>query len=253
MIQSLIDFKVDGCVVKWMIGFISGRMNCVRVNGLLSPFANMARGLIQGFLNGPLTFICLFDKLLEKLNTISNASISKGFVDYVTALSVERDPAFLLAQNVLMSAEDGVDEIGMSLNTKKTQVMVTDFTRNNQSSLWEFHLGNSTIDTVNTVKLLGVHLSNKLTWDDHVNEITSKAGRRLWALRRLAQFGFSEKELVTFYKSTIRSVVEYAAPLWTSAISKALILDLERVQERAVRIIVERKLTDQTTWTHSPE
>jgi hypothetical protein len=59
-----------------------------------------------------------------------------------------------------------------------------------------------------SVKSLGVTLSNELKWKDHVNTVTSKALKRL--LRQLKRADVANVDLVNFYCSRIRSVLEYA-------------------------------------------
>ena len=46
-------------------------------------------------------------------------------------------------------------------------------------------VGGSDIEQVSTLKLLGVHLSEVLTWAVHCDYIVKRANRRLYALRQL--------------------------------------------------------------------
>ena len=96
--------------------------------------------------------------------------------------------------------------------------------------------GNS-IERVTCFKLLGVHVANNLRWDEHVQSIASKANSRLYYLKRLKRAGLSTVELLSFYCTVIRPVLEYACVVWHHGITRAQSDHLESLQKRALRII----------------
>ena len=57
-------------------------------------------------------------------------------------------------------------------------------------------------------------------------------------LRRLKTSGANQQELVDIYCKHIRSILEYAAVVWHSALTKLNISDIERVQKSALGIIL---------------
>ncbi len=58
------------------------------------------------------------------------------------------------------------------------------------------------------------------------------------SLRRcLKRAGVEEKELLDYYGSVIRSVVEYACPAWSTGITKGQSDSLEQIQKCAIYII----------------
>ena len=48
-----------------------------------------------------------------------------------------------------------------------------------------------------------------LKWNDRVNDITAKAAKRLYLLSQLRRTGIKAADLVAFYCSDIRSVLQY--------------------------------------------
>ena len=97
-------------------------------------------------------------------------------------------------------------------------------------------IGGSPVRRVETYKILGVHLSSDLTWNVHIEYMMKKASKRLYALRSLKKAGVQPRDLVGIYCALIRSVLEYAAPMW-SGLPVYLSDVLEAVQRRAMRII----------------
>lgn len=67
--------------------------------------------------------------------------------------------------------------------------------------------------------------------------MTSKAPRRLYLLSQLKRAGRSPDDLLAFYYSVIRSVLEFTCQLFHRSLPKYLSDDIERSQGRAMRII----------------
>jgi len=95
------------------------------------------------------------------------------------------------------------------------------------------------VESVTTFKLLGVHVASDLKWAQHVNAITSKAASRLHFLKQLKRSGAGCDDLLYFYITVIRSVLEYACPVWHSSVTAAQTKALESLQRRAMRIIFQ--------------
>ena len=51
-----------------------------------------------------------------------------------------------------------------------------------------YHLHGHTLELVTSAKYLGVTITNKLQWDQHINNITAKANKTLGFLRRNLKF-----------------------------------------------------------------
>jgi len=90
------------------------------------------------------------------------------------------------------------------------------------------------IQRVNTFKLIGLHLDASLSWTTHINTIVSKASKRLYYLKQLKRAGVPPHQLLHFYTTVIRPVLEYASPVWHHSITRAQSYQLESIQKRAV-------------------
>ena len=85
-------------------------------------------------------------------------------------------------------------------------------------------------------KLLGVHLSEDLTWAVHCDYIVKKANRRLYALRQLNKCKVPSADIVHIYRVLIRSILEYISAIFAD-LPRYLACYLENVQNRALSII----------------
>jgi len=103
------------------------------------------------------------------------------------------------------------------------------------------------IERVTETKLLGIHLDCNLSWHPHVEAITSKATQRLYFLKQLKRAGLPHSQLLHFYITVIRPVLEYAVPVWHHLITKTQADNIEAIQKRAIRIIFS--LTNDVPYT----
>ena len=127
----------------------------------------------------------------------------------------------------------------MRVNASKTHDVCIDFSRNNIHCSVEPHIviDDLVINRVNNVKILGVTISSDLTWDAHVDNIVSKAGKRVYMVYQLKRAGIEQAELLRIYLSIVRPVLEYACPVWSTNIPNYLSQNIEMVENRALRSI----------------
>ena len=92
------------------------------------------------------------------------------------------------------------------------------------------------LEQVSTVKIPGVTFGQDLKWNDHIDNITTKAAKRLNLLGELKRAGVSCNDLVLFYCSAIKSVLEYSCMIFHGSLHLCLSEDLECIQRRAMRI-----------------
>ena len=93
------------------------------------------------------------------------------------------------------------------------------------------------IKVVSDAKLLGLTISSDLTWNAHITEVIKKAAKRLYFLIQLKRARVSQNDLCLFYVTCVRSVIDYAAPVFHYSLPAYLMQELERIQKRAMRII----------------
>ena len=80
-------------------------------------------------------------------------------------------------------------------------------------------------------------MSSDLTWNAHIEEVIKKANERLYFLVQLKRAKVPLKELVLFYTTCVRSVIDYAIPAFYHALPKYLKKELVRLEKRAIAIM----------------
>ena len=121
----------------------------------------------------------------------------------------------------------------VQFNAKKSKDIIFSKKCLNNSLPLEFN-GNF-IERVNVHKHLGVYLSSTLDWSVQVKEVCLKANRKLSVLRSVKLL--SRQTLDILYKLTVRSVIDYALPLYCKSLKQTEIARLENIQYRAAKIV----------------
>jgi hypothetical protein len=228
LVAKLLAFGLPDTIIRWMCDFLRGRRQRVKIGEFYSEWLEMVAGMPQGSFLGPLTFIVLIDSLRA-------ACLTHKFVDDTTVTEILNRRATSQMQTIIDDLVEQATHTAMNVNGKKTkEMLVGTVSRDPPPPLM---LGGATVDRVTTFKLLGVHVSDDLRWQQHVDAISSKAASRLWFLRQLKRSGAPIEDLLCFYKTVVRPVLEYACPVWHSSLTKGQTNALESLQKRAMRIV----------------
>ena len=123
----------------------------------------------------------------------------------------------------------------MRLNPVKCKMFI-DFLHYKPHHPPPLQLPGSKIERLHTYKLLGVYVTDNLCWSTHCEKIVQRACERLYALRCLKKSGVVDGEFVLVYSSLIRSVLEYASPVWAN-LPEYFSLLIEGVQKKALETI----------------
>ena len=90
------------------------------------------------------------------------------------------------------------------------------------------------MEKVSKAKLLGVTINHKLSWNDHIEEVIKKAAHRLYFLVQLKRANVPVEDI----SSCIRTTLDYACPLFHNSLPKYLQQELEKIQKRALAIVL---------------
>ena len=109
-------------------------------------------------------------------------------------------------------------------------------------------INNEELGLVNSAKLLGVTISNNLTWNEHINEIIKKASKRLYFISQLRRARVAKQDLVLFYTSCIRSILTYASPVFFYVLPEYLKNEIERIQNLGLLELFALDIVIMTQW-----
>ena len=125
----------------------------------------------------------------------------------------------------------------MKINENKSKIMLF-----NKSRTYDFppefsFKNGELLECIKSTKLLGVHLTTDLNWNENCYQINKKAMSKMWLLRRLKKLNLDPDLILDYYLKEIRPLAEHGVPIWNSGLAKYQIADLERIQKTALKII----------------
>ena len=99
----------------------------------------------------------------------------------------------------------------------------------------DLQLSNNTLEETSEFRDLGLVTTSKLSWNAHVDKISSKANKILGLVKRTCRGLNNATTLRTLYCALVRSHLDYCTVVW----SPRCVDKLERIQRRATKLILK--------------
>ena len=215
-VDNALRLGIDHALVNIISDFLTERVHAVSINGQLSSWRPINRGVGQGTVQGPIIFL------------IATAFITSG----VPHVSYADDKTFVFSapynldtiNNNLLSLKEDYNKVGLDLNPSKTTIMRIGGT-GQESGL------------VNTMKILGVQIESNLKVSQHVKNKCRLLTAGIFALRRFRfDLGFSIFTCDLLFRQLMLSKLLYCAEFWWPLLSKFDKTLIYRVIKKAHRI-----------------
>ena len=211
--------------------YLSGRMQCVQIDTVVSSFLPVETGVPQGSILGPLLFLIYindFPLVCNQMTTYLYADDTSIFIEG----SDEREVQNTI--NTLMpKIEDWFAANQLSLNTDKTYYQI--YTNKKTRAAISLNLVGVNIKRVKSVKYLVVFIDEDLKWHTHLSKLYTVLCRNVGIINR-ARYFLHSSHLLLLYNSLILSHINYCCLLFCNTYSSH-IHEIEKLQKRAVRLI----------------
>ena len=254
--QKLPAYGIRGKLFRWLSNYLDDRTQCVKLEGILSDPLPVLSGVPQGGVVAPILFLLfindLSDTILESVhNTVSGASGTHLVYADDTMLSASAESVATLVAylNTQLSAvHNWALRWGMKFNPDKTVAIYFSKSTGSNLLLSRLRFMNQSVALVSEHKHLGFIIRSDLSFCSHIDSICKSVASRIFLLRRLSMYIYDPSVLLRLYKSYILPLFEYASPAW-SALAELQCGRLERLQRRAIRIILNYRYADPVTIT----
>ena len=211
--HELLKSKLFGCGIggktrKWIDSFLCYRQQRVVVNSAKSDWAPVLSVVPQGTVLGPL----LLSLYINDISTDIDSEIRLFADDCVCYREIKDTEDTLKLQKDIDQLGCWARKWGMRFQPVKCNLM--QITRKRIKKIHaSYTLEGMVLENVESIKYLGVTITNDLRWNTHVSNICTKANRTLGFLKRNLYSCPQEVKEVA-YKGLVRPVLEYSGSVW---------------------------------------
>ena len=240
LLRKLNYYGLRGLAYSWFESYLTGRRQYTTFKSCNSPCANTEYGVPQGSILGPLLFLIYINDLpsVTRLNVLSYADDTTIYVSGDTIGNL-----FDLINNEIQKIYIWLCENMLSLNIKKTKYMIfspkgtkiDDFQNTVKINGENIERTGSSCATT-SVKFLGIHIDDTLTWKIHIDKLYKTIARSLYALNKVKHF-LPTAALRSLYFALVHSHLTYGIIIWGNGKS---VYKLFNLQKRAMRIITNK-------------
>jgi hypothetical protein len=252
ILEALHKLRCPNLLGLWLSVFLKERKFVVELNDKLSCEKNIKAGVPQGSPLSPLLF-SLFINGIGKI--LDSFDINFGlFADDLTIWSIHKNlnTIQLHLQKAANAISNFFTKIGLKINASKCQYSI--FEKSKASTRLNLTL------TVNTnqigydpnPKILGIYFDPNLNFKFHFTDLKKQINSKINLLRILSykSNAVASNKLLTIYKSLILSKIQYSM-LPFSVTSKKIKSELQTLQNKCLKIILELPQTTSTELIHS--
>ena len=231
LVNKICLLSIPSFVKNWIIDFLSDRKQRVKLaKDCFSEWGRVPCGVPQGTKLGPWLFILMINDL-----RLSEFSYWKYVDDTTASETVPKNESshFQSGANELVT---WTDQNKFQLHDKKCKELLIQFQKE-RAPFPGVQINSGCPELVHHAKILGLTITDDLKWIKHVTEIIKKANKRIYFVVQLKRAKVPPKEIITFYCSCVRPVVEYSSEAYHFALPAYLSDAIERIQRRVTSII----------------
>ena len=233
LLSKLKHAGITGELYNLLASYLSNRLAKTCVEGQYSETVNIKAGVPQGSRLGPVLFILYVNEIATQLNLDSTPLI---YADDTTLLSFGRDTTETVLQlnNDLSKIAKWAKIWKLKFNGDKSKDLIFTPNKTCLNNSLPIHLDGELLDRVSAHKHLGLTLESDLTWNIHLNKVIQHANLKLSILIRVKDL--CRQTLDMLFKMHVRSIIDYALPVYGPALDQNQVAKLEKIQYLAARI-----------------
>ena len=236
LIAKLHAYGFERSALNFILSYLTDRTQRTQVDGEYSNQRTLKYGVPQGSILGPLLFNLFMNDIFYFMDKAKLANYADDTSTYISEEGIFPFLHALKSETEVVLEWFRINE--MKSNSDKCHLIVA------ENEHRPSYISNSCIyldgereliQSEEVVKLLGVLIDNKLTFEEHIKVLLRKGNQKLHALMRVSKYMSSEK-LRLLMKAFIESHFNYCPLLWMFH-SRKLNNRINSLHERALRVV----------------
>ena len=231
LLLKLQKFNFAAKSIDWIRSYLENRTQCVKINNKYSNFKSYPKGVPQGSRISPI----LFSLYINDLPNVCPDVHTQMYADDTAIFYHGKDPGEVAValSKAMNSISAWLTKNELSLNVDKTVAIY--FGKKDLPNPPPITVEGSTLNTVSSVKYLGVHFDSTLKFKTHIQKLSKTMNMTLRTFGHVRK-SFSKEAASAFYHSMISSRFKYCITCWSQAPSTAR-KTLESLYKRAAKIL----------------
>lgn len=240
LMDKLKSIGMDTQALSWFKSYLANRQISTSVGSTLSTPRHIPVGVPQGSILGPLLFILYVNSLPSCLKFCDVAVYADDTVIYYSGSSAEEISEALNAD--LRQLSSWFKSNLLTLNATKSKFMLFG---NNRSPKYRnvqdlsIVIDVDHLERVESFKYLGVTIHQCMSWSEHIDSLSKKVNQRLGIIRRV-KYLLPMSARITLYNTLVVPLLDYADVIWGDKNNETIMNQLQILQNRAAKIILNR-------------
>lgn len=248
LLNKLWNIGIRGNAHKWMKNYLNDRHQYVELKSTIgnkqiisrSSLMPMTNGVPQGSILGPLLFLIYINGLPNKLPIFTKCLMFADDTTLLVSCTKKEDLPSRVTESITIT-ENTLNDIKLTINHSKS-IRLNFTTKSVIDDTCIETTTDTSIETFNSTKFLGITIDQHLSWKIHTENLTKKLSTSLYGLRRINSIA-GEKAATIAYHSLFSSHLRFGIIAWGAA-AQTHLEPILILQKKAVRVIGGLKQDD---------